>query len=64
MADPRASGVGFPSDLGDERVREDYELNDVSRTSFPAPSPYSYKGDQDEQFLLHPESTKNDGSHR
>ena len=63
MADPRISGVSFTSDLAEEldqiRVREDYELNDISHTSTAAPSPYFYNGDQVEQHLLNVQATEN-----
>lgn len=57
MADPRASEVSLPSELAEEldqiRVREDYELNDISYSSTAVPSPSPYTEDQEEQHLLH-----------
>lgn len=64
MADPRASGVSFTSDLAEEldqiRVRENYELNDISHTSTAAPSLYLYNGDQEEQHLLNVQANEDD----
>ena len=64
MADPRASGVSFTSDLAEEldqiRVRENYELNDISHTSTAAPSLYLYNGDQEEQYLLNVQANEDD----
>jgi hypothetical protein len=63
MADPRASNVSFTSDLAEEldqiRIREDYELHDISHTSTAAPSLYPYSGDQEEQHLLDVQADEN-----
>lgn len=63
MAEQRLSEVSFSSDLADEfdriRVRESYELEDVSRQHTPTPSPLPDVTDQEDEHLLNTQTAKN-----
>jgi hypothetical protein len=65
MADSRASGMSFASDLGEEldriEIRDNYELEDVAHNSRAAQSPYPDTTDQEGQRLL---AEANDSSER
>ena len=63
MADQRMSEVSFSSDLADEfdriRVRESYELEEVSRQNTPTPSPLPDVTDQEDEHFLKTQTAKN-----
>lgn len=63
MAEQRLSEVSFSSDLADEfdriRVRESYELEEVSRQNIPVPSPLPDVTDQEDEHLLNGQTAKN-----
>ena len=63
MAEQRLPEVSFSSDLADEfdriRVRESYELEEVSRQNTPAPSPLPDVTYQEDEHLLNTQTQKN-----
>ena len=63
MAEQRLSELSFSSDLADDfdriRVRESYELENVSRQHTPTPSPLPDMTDQEDEHLLNTQTAKN-----